>query len=180
MKGGNKKEQLTDIWKDVHRIKHKKDRDHHPCQLPTKLMERIIKLFSNEGDLAFDPFAGAGTTAIAAKVLNRKFIVTEIDQHYIDVSRKNIASISTFNGKLEYKRKSIKKIRSNAIPKKIFEKRYFDLCFKNKGAIKKEELATYDFELQIIAESYKGDFKKLYSTARRKIEFYSYAQASSV
>ena len=55
--GDDKKELLSDIWQDVYRIKHKKDRDHHPCQLPTKLMERIIELFTNEGDVIFDPIS---------------------------------------------------------------------------------------------------------------------------
>ncbi len=40
--GDDNKVELTDIWSDIHRIKHKRDRDAHPCQLPEKLMERII------------------------------------------------------------------------------------------------------------------------------------------
>jgi site-specific DNA-methyltransferase (adenine-specific) len=59
-RGDDEKVELTDIWFDVHRIKHKRDRDAHPCQLPDKLMERIIRLTTPRGGWVFDPFGGAG------------------------------------------------------------------------------------------------------------------------
>jgi DNA modification methylase len=63
-RGDADKVELADVWFDIHRIRHKRDRDAHPCQLPEKLMERIIKLTTNPGGLVFDPFCGAGTTAL--------------------------------------------------------------------------------------------------------------------
>src|SRR3989338_10022287 len=94
--GDDKKVVLADIWSDVHRIKHKKNRDYHPCQLPHKLMERIISLFSKEGDLIFDPFAGAGTTAIVAKKLNRHYYTTEISADYINITNRRLKEVGEY------------------------------------------------------------------------------------
>lgn len=49
-----------------------------PNQLPELYVQRLIKAYSNENDLVYDPFAGSGTTAICAKFLNRRCITTEV------------------------------------------------------------------------------------------------------
>lgn len=74
---------ISDVWTDIHRIRHKKRRDEHPCQLPIPLLERLILMSSDEGDIILDPFVGTGTTAIAAKRLGRKFIGIDIDSKYV-------------------------------------------------------------------------------------------------
>ncbi|HHV54832.1 MAG TPA: hypothetical protein GXX55_05220 [Firmicutes bacterium] len=79
--------ELNDIWSDVHRIKHRRDRDEHPCQLPLRLMERIISIASDEGDLVFDGFMGTGSTALAARRLGRHYLGIEIDPAYIAIAR---------------------------------------------------------------------------------------------
>ena len=91
--GDDEKVELTDIWSDIHRIKHKRDRDAHPCQLPDKLMERIIRLTTNRGGLVFDPFCGAGTTAIAARKLGRHFVTTESDAKYVRITNEKLAAM---------------------------------------------------------------------------------------
>ncbi len=93
MLGDDDKVELSDIWSDIHRIKHKRDRDAHPCQLPEKLMERIIRLTTNRGDLVFDPFCGAGTTAIAAAKLDRQFVTVDSDPKYVDITRAKLAAM---------------------------------------------------------------------------------------
>jgi site-specific DNA-methyltransferase (adenine-specific) len=85
--------ELSDIWFDVHRIKHKRDRDAHPCQLPDKLMERIIRLATNPGGLVFDPFCGAGTTAIVARKFGRHFVTTECDPKYVRITNEKLAAM---------------------------------------------------------------------------------------
>jgi site-specific DNA-methyltransferase (adenine-specific) len=80
------KEKISDIWYDIHRIKHKKDRDEHPCQLPLKLLERVILISTNPGDLILDPFMGTGTTAFMAQKLGRHFSGIEIDPIYRDIA----------------------------------------------------------------------------------------------
>ncbi|MCX7880550.1 MAG: site-specific DNA-methyltransferase [Ignavibacteria bacterium] len=78
---------LSDVWTDIHRIRHKKRRDEHPCQLPIHLLERLILMSSDEGDIVLDPFLGTGTTAVAAKKLGRRFIGIEIDPKYVEISK---------------------------------------------------------------------------------------------
>jgi len=91
--GDDDKVELSDIWLDVHRIKHKRDRDAHPCQLPEKLMERIIRLTTNRGDLVFDPFCGAGTTAVVAAKLSRHFVMVDSDPKYVEITRAKLAAM---------------------------------------------------------------------------------------
>lgn len=93
--GDDAKAELTDIWSDVHRIKHKRDRDAHPCQLPDKLMERIIRLTTRPDGWVFDPFGGAGTTAIAAAKLGRRFVITEMDEKYVHIARRKLDAMKS-------------------------------------------------------------------------------------
>jgi DNA modification methylase len=90
---------VSDVWTDVHRIKHNKYRDKHPCQLPVHLLERIILMSTDEGDIVFDPFVGTGTTAVAAKRLGRRFIVVDIDEKYVAIA-KNKLSRESSNSKI--------------------------------------------------------------------------------
>ena len=87
------KTEVSDIWYDVHRIKHKRDRDHHPCQLPEKLMERVISIASNEGDVVFDPFTGTGTTLVVAKRLGRHYLGAELDDSYKAIADAKLADV---------------------------------------------------------------------------------------
>lgn len=69
---------LTDVWKDISPVRHDKYKHRDSNELPLKLLERIISMASNEGDLVFDPFGGSGTTFIVSEILNRRWIGTEI------------------------------------------------------------------------------------------------------
>ena len=81
---------VTDVWTDIHRIKHNKYRDEHPCQLPLHLLDRIILMSSDEGDYVLDPFMGTGTTALASKRLGRNYIGFELDPEYVEISQQKI------------------------------------------------------------------------------------------
>lgn len=91
--GEDKKVALTDIWWDVSRIRHARDRDYHPCQLPEKLMERIVRLSSNEGDIVLDALCGTGTTLIAAAKLGRRYIGIDMDSGYVELSRRKLEEL---------------------------------------------------------------------------------------
>lgn len=93
LNGADNKEPLTDIWSDIHRIRHPKDRDYHPCQLPDALMERIISLSSNEGDIVLDALSGTGTTAVTAARLGRRYVAIDIDESYVALTREKIAEV---------------------------------------------------------------------------------------
>lgn len=66
------------------------ERTGHTTQKPVYLMEEIIKIHSNENDLILDPFMGSGTTGVACKNLNRKFIGIELDDKYFEISKERI------------------------------------------------------------------------------------------
>ncbi len=85
---------VSDVWSDIHRIRHKSRRDDHPCQLPIPLLERLILMVTDENDIVLDPFMGTGTTAIAAKRLGRQFIGFEIDREYGLIAEKNLELVS--------------------------------------------------------------------------------------
>ena len=57
----------------------------HPSPKEIRHYERLVEMFSAEGDIILDPFAGSGTTLIAAKNLNRKAIGIEINKEYCDI-----------------------------------------------------------------------------------------------
>lgn len=112
------KEPLTDFWWDIHRIKHRRDRDYHPCQLPDELMERIILLSTNEGDVVLDALAGTGTTAVVAARLGRRYVAIDIDEYYVQIIRNKIKEVE----QLGYIRRE-----SIAKPKKKYTKKALQL-----------------------------------------------------
>lgn len=81
---------VSDVWTDLHRIRHPKRRNNHPCQLPIPLLERLILMSTDENDIVFDPFAGTGTSLVAAHRLGRRYIGIELDEKYVDIARENI------------------------------------------------------------------------------------------
>ena len=112
----DEKEPLTDLWWDIHRIKHRRDRDHHPCQLPDALMERIIRLSTNPGDVVLDALCGAGTTPVIATKLGRRYVAIDVDEFYVDLTRRKIAEVSD-HGNL--RRESLRRSRRKHTKKEL-------------------------------------------------------------
>ena len=155
---GGKKEGLhpfgplvSDVWTDIHRIKHNKYRDEHPCQLPIHLLERIILMTSDEGNIVLDPFVGTGTTAIAAKRLGRNYIGFDIDKNYVDISTNKLlmeksnskignAWVSFFiNGIITLRDKDWKEISEHyVLPKSNKDIDHTKIDFKEKKKVLKE------------------------------------------
>jgi len=70
---------LTDVWYDIPPVRHKKHKKREEAnELSIKLLDRIIELSTNENDIIFDPFGGAGTTYIVAELKKRRWIGTEL------------------------------------------------------------------------------------------------------
>lgn len=69
---------------------HNRKKQFHPTQKPTPLMERLINLVSDEGNVILDPFMGSGSTGVAAVNLNRNFIGYELEQDYFDIATDRI------------------------------------------------------------------------------------------
>jgi site-specific DNA-methyltransferase (adenine-specific) len=73
----------------------KRDKDkHHPTQKPIALMEYLIKTYTNEGETVLDFTMGSGTTGVAAKSLNRKFIGIELDEDYFKIAKDRIDAVT--------------------------------------------------------------------------------------
>ena len=81
---------ISDAWTDIHRIKHNKYRDEHPCQLPIHLLERIILMSTDENDIVLDPFVGTGTTMVAALRADRHSIGLDVDAEYCRMTAKRL------------------------------------------------------------------------------------------
>jgi site-specific DNA-methyltransferase (adenine-specific)/adenine-specific DNA-methyltransferase len=62
----------------------------HPTQKPLSLTERIVKHFSNKGDIILVPFAGSGTECLAALMNDRRYIGFELNPKYISIAKKRI------------------------------------------------------------------------------------------
>ena len=62
----------------------------HPAPFPVELPYRCIKLFSYEDDIVLDPFAGSGTTLIAAMRTNRKSIGVDIEEQYCELAKNRV------------------------------------------------------------------------------------------
>ena len=88
MKKINEGKQMKSVWTFGTPKKDEKILGKHPTQKPTALLERIIAASSQEEDLILDPFSGSATTGISAARLNRRYIGTEIDDEYIELSKK--------------------------------------------------------------------------------------------
>lgn len=62
----------------------------HDTEKPVELMKILIENSSKEGDTILDPFMGSGTTGIACRKTNRKFIGVEIDEQYFKIAKERI------------------------------------------------------------------------------------------
>ena len=83
----------TDVWTIPLVSGNSNERTEHPAQYPEKLIDRIIKGMTNEGDIVLDPFMGSGTSAVVAKKLKRNFVGYEINKEYIDITEKRLKNV---------------------------------------------------------------------------------------
>ena len=82
----NDRKSLSDLWSDIHRIRHNSFRYNHPTLMPQKLAKRIILSFSNPGDVVLDCFNGVGTTTLIASSQKRQYIGIEKNPSYYKTS----------------------------------------------------------------------------------------------
>ena len=66
----------------------------HPTQKPVELLEYLIKTYTQEGEVVLDNTMGSGTTGVACKNLNRKFIGIELDDTYYEIAKNRINGVS--------------------------------------------------------------------------------------
>lgn len=85
---------LQDLWLDINTVQPQAfERTGYATQKPEELLERIIKLGTNEGDLIADFFCGSGTTAAVAEKLGRKWIATDLGKFAVHTTRKRMIGV---------------------------------------------------------------------------------------
>jgi DNA modification methylase len=84
---------VTDLWVDIHRLKHNSRRVDHPCQLPPRLMRRLLEMYTAPGELVLDCFDGAGTTTLVAHQMDRRFLGIELSEQYHQIALARHAQI---------------------------------------------------------------------------------------
>lgn len=96
---------MTDVWYDIPPVRHAKYKKRKNAnELSIRLLDRIIEMASEEGDLVFDPFGGSGTTYVVSEMKKRRWIGTEIGPVDDIMNR-----LKNMEGEAEY----LKKIRND-------------------------------------------------------------------
>ena len=85
-------------------ITDSKDIREHPTQKPSELIGRLLRKYSKDGDIVFDPFAGVGSSLVAAERLGRGHFGCELEPRYVEIANKRIeaerAQLKLFQGGL--------------------------------------------------------------------------------
>jgi site-specific DNA-methyltransferase (adenine-specific) len=85
---------LGDVW-NINRGK-KVDKN-HSAVFPEKLVQTILQNFTEENDLIYDPFMGTGTTAYVSKMMNRRWLGSEINPDYCKTIEQRLSGVSLFD-----------------------------------------------------------------------------------
>jgi len=93
---------LGDVWEIPYLNPKANERVGYPTQKPVLLLERVIEISTDVGDVVLDPFCGSGTTLVAAKLLNRNFIGVDISSDACSIAKERIANpIKTVSALME-------------------------------------------------------------------------------
>jgi adenine-specific DNA-methyltransferase len=88
----------AEIWEIPNVKANHPEKTIHPCQFPIELVERCVLALTNEGDWVFDPYAGVGSSLIAATKHNRRAMGCEKESEYVEIARQRLTAF--FNGEL--------------------------------------------------------------------------------
>jgi len=88
--------QAGDVWSIpvLAGKRFEKEKVDHPTQKPLQICDRIVKHFSNEGEIILIPFCGSGSECVSAKQLGRHFIAFELNKDYVAIAKARIKSIT--------------------------------------------------------------------------------------
>jgi len=79
------------IWEFFYEKRDIRDKNIHPAVFPIGLPKKCIQLFTHQGELVIDPFAGIGTTLVAAADLNRNAVGFDLKKEYVDFANKRVS-----------------------------------------------------------------------------------------
>jgi len=94
MKDENGVKQLKNVWRMMPPNTEEKKLGKHPTQKPVSLVARCLRVSTNSGDLIVDPFAGSGTTGVAALQLGRNFQGCEREEEYVRLAAKRLSQVT--------------------------------------------------------------------------------------
>ncbi|MDX2083014.1 MAG: site-specific DNA-methyltransferase [Rickettsiales bacterium] len=114
----------SDIWEIPNVKNNHVEKTSHPCQFPVELVERLILSMTKTDDLVLDPFAGSGTTFVAALIHKRRCAGSEIENKYIKIAKKRIESALNDEAKIRSMKKEIYKEPLIIKQNDLFDKRY--------------------------------------------------------
>ena len=93
MRDENAGKQMKTVWQFSAAGKKEKRFGKHPTQKPVALIARCLRASTNPGDLVLDPFAGSGSTGVAALGLGRRFVGIEIEVQFLEIGMQRLNSI---------------------------------------------------------------------------------------
>lgn len=85
---------LSDVWDDVSPVRHRKTKTRAANELPLLILERIVTLSGQEGGLIVDPFAGSGTTILAAHKGRMRFVASDCEKEYCELMYARASKLS--------------------------------------------------------------------------------------
>jgi len=181
---------LSDVWEIPYLNPKAKERTGYPTQKPVLLLNQILNIVTDEGDLVVDPFCGSGTTCVSAKSLKRQFIGIDISKDAVELANSRLEEmvISESNllnkGTNEYQEKTEKELailqNINAFPvqrnsgidgflKDHFKGRPVPIKIQGEyetieDAIEKLEKASYgkDYKMKILIQTRETGISRLF------------------
>ena len=76
---------LSDFWEDVSPVRHRKYKHRASNELPLKIPARAVQISGTKGGLLVDPFAGAGTVLVSARVNGMRFVGCDKEKDFLKV-----------------------------------------------------------------------------------------------
>ena len=89
----NDDKQMRNLWEFAVTPRGERELGKHPSQKLLGLLERLVELGSEPGDLLLDPFGGAGTLALAAEKLGRQWVLVESVAEYANLAQARLAAL---------------------------------------------------------------------------------------
>lgn len=84
---------LSDVWDIPYLNPKARERTGYPTQKPVLLLNQIIRIATDEGDLVLDPFCGSGTTCVSSKLLNRSYLGFDISTEAVELAKKRVSEM---------------------------------------------------------------------------------------
>lgn len=95
LSGNPKGKNPSDVWEFPNVKNNHPEKTNHPCQFPVELVERLVLALTDEGDCVLDPYAGVGSTVIAALMHNRSGYGCEIVQEFVDIAQARLGALDS-------------------------------------------------------------------------------------